>query len=38
MDLSLTGKKVIMNGGSGGLGIETLTTFAQEGCDCLLLK
>ena len=33
MDLGLTGKKVIMNGGSGGLGIETLTTFAAEGCD-----
>ena len=33
MDLNLTGKKVIMNGGSGGLGIETLTTFAEEGCD-----
>ena len=33
MDLSLNGKKVIMNGGSGGLGIETLTTFAAEGCD-----
>ena len=33
MDLGLSGKKVIMNGGSGGLGIETLTTFAGEGCD-----
>ncbi len=33
MDLGLNGKKVIMNGGSGGLGIETLTTFAAEGCD-----
>ena len=33
MDLGLTGKKVIMNGGSGGLGIETLMTFAAEGCD-----
>lgn len=33
MELGLNGKKVIMNGGSGGLGIETLMTFAAEGCD-----
>lgn len=33
MDLGLSGKKVIMNGGSGGLGIETLKQFAAEGCD-----
>ena len=33
MDLGLSGKKVIMNGGSGGLGIETLKNFAAEGCD-----
>ena len=33
MDLGLAGKKVIMNGGSGGLGLATLKTYAAEGCD-----
>ncbi len=33
MDLGLSGKKVIMNGGSHGLGLATLKTYAEEGCD-----
>ena len=33
MDLGLSGKKVIMNGGSHGLGLASLKTFAAEGCD-----
>ena len=33
MDLGLKGKKVIMNGGSHGIGLETLKLFASEGCD-----
>lgn len=33
MDLGLSGKKVIMNGGSHGLGLATLKTYAAEGCD-----
>ena len=33
MDLGLKGKKVIMNGGSHGIGLETLKLFAAEGCD-----
>jgi NAD(P)-dependent dehydrogenase (short-subunit alcohol dehydrogenase family) len=33
MDLGLKGKKVIMNGGSHGLGLASLKTFAAEGCD-----
>lgn len=33
MDLGLSGKKVIMNGGSHGLGLESLKTYAEEGCD-----
>jgi NAD(P)-dependent dehydrogenase (short-subunit alcohol dehydrogenase family) len=33
MDLGLTGKKVIMNGGAHGLGLASLTIFAQEGAD-----
>ncbi len=33
MDLGLTGKKVIMNGGAHGIGLETLKLFAGEGCD-----
>ena len=33
MDLGLSGKKVIMNGGSHGLGLESLKTYAAEGCD-----
>lgn len=33
MDLGLKGKKVIMNGGAHGIGLETLKLFAAEGCD-----
>ena len=33
MDLGLKGKKVIMNGGSHGLGLASLKTYASEGCD-----
>lgn len=33
MDLGLKGKKIIMNGGSHGLGLASLKTFAAEGCD-----
>lgn len=33
MDLGLKGKKVIMNGGSHGLGLASLKTFAAEGAD-----
>ena len=33
MDLGLSGKKVIMNGGSHGLGLASLKTYAAEGCD-----
>lgn len=33
MDLGLKGKKVIMNGGSHGIGLEALKMFAAEGCD-----
>lgn len=33
MDLGLKGKKVIMNGGSHGIGLETLKLFTAEGAD-----
>lgn len=33
MDLGLKGKKVIMNGGSHGIGLSTLRIFAEEGAD-----
>jgi 3-oxoacyl-[acyl-carrier protein] reductase len=33
MDLGLKGKKVIMNGGAHGLGLESLKLFAAEGAD-----
>ncbi len=33
MDLGLTGKKVIINGGARGLGLAMLHQFAAEGCD-----
>lgn len=33
MDLGLKGKKVILTGGSRGLGRASLELFAQEGCD-----
>jgi NAD(P)-dependent dehydrogenase (short-subunit alcohol dehydrogenase family) len=33
MDLGLKGKKVIINGGSRGLGLAALEIFAAEGCD-----
>ncbi|MEP2989189.1 MAG: SDR family oxidoreductase [Parasphingorhabdus sp.] len=33
MDLGLKGKKVIMNGGSHGLGLASLKTYAAEGAD-----
>ncbi len=33
MDLGLTGKKVIMNGGAHGLGLAALELFAGEGAD-----
>jgi 3-oxoacyl-[acyl-carrier protein] reductase len=33
MDLGLRGKKVIINGGSRGIGRAALELFAQEGCD-----
>ena len=33
MNLGLKGKKVIMNGGSHGLGLASLKTYAAEGCD-----
>ena len=33
MDLRLKGKKVIMNGGAHGIGLESLKLFAAEGCD-----
>jgi 3-oxoacyl-[acyl-carrier protein] reductase len=33
MDLGLTGKKVIVNGGARGLGLASLRIFAAEGCD-----
>ncbi len=31
MDLGLRGKKVIMNGGAHGLGLQSLKLFAAEG-------
>lgn len=33
MELGLKGKKVIINGGSRGLGLAALQIYAQEGCD-----
>ena len=33
MDLGLKGKKVIMNGGAHGLGLQALKLFAAEGAD-----
>lgn len=33
MELGLAGKKVIMNGGSHGIGLETLKLFTAEGAD-----
>lgn len=33
MDLGLKGKKVILTGGSRGIGRAALETFAEEGCD-----
>jgi NAD(P)-dependent dehydrogenase (short-subunit alcohol dehydrogenase family) len=33
MDLGLQGKKVIMNGGAHGIGLESLKLFAAEGAD-----
>lgn len=33
MDLGLAGKKVIMNGGAHGIGLEALKLFAAEGAD-----
>jgi 3-oxoacyl-[acyl-carrier protein] reductase len=33
MDLGLKGKKVILTGGSRGIGRAALETFAAEGCD-----
>jgi NAD(P)-dependent dehydrogenase (short-subunit alcohol dehydrogenase family) len=33
MDLGLRGKKIIINGGSRGIGRAALELFAQEGCD-----
>jgi NAD(P)-dependent dehydrogenase (short-subunit alcohol dehydrogenase family) len=33
MELGLKGKKVIINGGSRGLGLAALEIFAEEGCD-----
>jgi NAD(P)-dependent dehydrogenase (short-subunit alcohol dehydrogenase family) len=33
MDLGLRGKKVIINGGSRGIGRAALELYAQEGCD-----
>lgn len=33
MDLGLAGKKVIMNGGAHGLGLQSLKLFAAEGAD-----
>ena len=33
MDLGLTGKKVIINGGARGLGLAALELFVAEGCD-----
>ena len=33
MDLGLSGKKVIMNGGAHGLGLASLKHFAAEGAD-----
>lgn len=33
MELGLKGKKVIINGGSRGLGLAALEIYAQEGCD-----
>ena len=33
MDLGLRGKKIIINGGSRGIGRAALEVFAQEGCD-----
>jgi NAD(P)-dependent dehydrogenase (short-subunit alcohol dehydrogenase family) len=38
MDLGLTGKKVIMNGGAHGLGLATLKQFAAEGADVAFLS
>ena len=38
MDLGLTGKKVIMNGGGHGLGLAALRHFAAEGADVAFLS
>lgn len=38
MDLGLTGKRVIMNGGAHGLGLASLKLFAQEGADVAFMS
>lgn len=38
MDLELAGKRVVVTGGSKGIGFATARAFAQEGCDLVLVS
>ena len=33
MNLNLSGKKVLVSGGTNGIGLSTAISFAKEGCD-----
>ena len=38
MDLKLRGKKVLVTGGSAGIGLSIAETFASEGCSLVLVS
>ena len=38
MDLKLRGKKVMVTGGSAGIGLSIAETFASEGCSLVLVS